>query len=50
MSKIKHYETMFILKPTLTEEETVAQIEAIKAIIEKMVEKLQRLKISELEN
>jgi len=35
MSKIKHYETMFILKPTLTEEETVAQIEGIKAIIEK---------------
>ena len=31
----KHYETMFILKPTLTEEETVAQIDAIKAIIEK---------------
>ena len=30
---------MFILKPTLTEEETVAQIEAIKAIVEKMVEK-----------
>ena len=35
MSKIKHYETMFILKPTLTEEETVAQIDGIKAIIEK---------------
>lgn len=35
MSKIKHYETMFILKPTLTEEETVAQIEAVKALIEK---------------
>ena len=35
MSKIKHYETMFILKPTLTEEETVAQIENIRAIIEK---------------
>ncbi len=32
---VKHYETMFILKPTLTEEETVAQIENIKAIIEK---------------
>ena len=30
---------MFILKPTLTEEETVAQIESIRAIIEKMVEK-----------
>jgi len=35
MSKIKHYETMFILKPTLTDEETVAQIENIRAIIEK---------------
>ena len=35
MSKLKHYETMFILKPTLTEEETVAQIEGVKAIIEK---------------
>ena len=35
MSKIKHYETMFILKPTLTEEETVAQIDGIKAILEK---------------
>ena len=35
MSKITHYETMFILKPTLTEEETVAQIENIRAIIEK---------------
>lgn len=35
MSKLKHYETMFILKPTLTEEETVAQIENIKALIEK---------------
>lgn len=32
---LKHYETMFILKPTLTEEETVAQIDSIKAIIEK---------------
>ena len=35
MSKIKHYETMFILKPTLTDEETVVQIENIRAIIEK---------------
>ncbi|RXK13470.1 30S ribosomal protein S6 [Halarcobacter mediterraneus] len=35
MSKLKHYETMFIVKPTLTEEETVAQIDALKAIIEK---------------
>ncbi|RXK04733.1 30S ribosomal protein S6 [Halarcobacter bivalviorum] len=35
MSKLKHYETMFIVKPTLTEEETVAQIEAVKALITK---------------
>lgn len=35
MSKLKHYETMFILKPTLTEEETVAQIDGIKALFEK---------------
>ncbi|WP_072680403.1 30S ribosomal protein S6 [Arcobacter sp. LA11] len=35
MSKLKHYETMFILKPTLTEEETVAQIDLVKATIEK---------------
>jgi len=35
MSKLKHYETMFIVKPTLTEEETVAQIDAVKATIEK---------------
>lgn len=35
MSKSKHYETMFIIKPTLTEEETVAQIELVKSNIEK---------------
>ncbi|RXJ95081.1 30S ribosomal protein S6 [Malaciobacter molluscorum] len=35
MSKLKHYETMFILKPTLTEEETKAQIEVVKSNIEK---------------
>ncbi len=35
MSNLKHYETMFILKPTLTEEETQTQIEAVKATIEK---------------
>lgn len=35
MSKLKHYETMFIVKPTLTEEETQGQIENIKAIIAK---------------
>jgi small subunit ribosomal protein S6 len=35
MSKLKHYETMFILKPTLTEEETKAQIDLVKSNIEK---------------
>lgn len=35
MSKLKHYETMFILKPTLTDEETVAQLDGIKALFEK---------------
>ena len=35
MSKLRHYETMFIVKPTLTEEETAAQIDGVKAIIEK---------------
>ncbi len=35
MSKVKHYETMFILKPTLTEEETAAQIDLGKSNIEK---------------
>ena len=35
MSKLKHYETMFILKPTLTDEETVAQLDTIRGIIEK---------------
>ncbi|QKF83153.1 30S ribosomal protein S6 [Halarcobacter ebronensis] len=35
MTRIKHYETMFILKPTLTEEETKAQIDLVKATIEK---------------
>ncbi len=35
MSNLKHYETMFILKPTLTEEETQAQIETVRATIEK---------------
>jgi len=35
MSKLKHYETMFILKPTLTEEETAAQIELVKSTIAK---------------
>jgi len=35
MARIRHYETMFIVKPTLTEEETQAQIELTKSIIEK---------------
>jgi len=35
MSELKHYETMFILKPTLTQEETIAQIELVKSIITK---------------
>lgn len=35
MSKVKHYETMFIVKPTLTEEETKAQIDLVKSNIEK---------------
>lgn len=35
MTKIRHYETMFIIKPTLTDEETVAQIDLVKSIIEK---------------
>ncbi|MEA2051107.1 MAG: 30S ribosomal protein S6 [Campylobacterota bacterium] len=35
MARIRHYETMFIVKPTLTEEETVAQIETVKSNIEK---------------
>jgi len=35
MSKVRHYETMFIVKPTLTEEETQAQIDLVKSNIEK---------------
>jgi len=35
MSKLKHYETMFIVKPTLTEEEMQAQIALVKSNIEK---------------
>lgn len=30
---MRHYETMFILKPTLTAEETISKIESIKSII-----------------
>jgi small subunit ribosomal protein S6 len=35
MARIRHYETMFIVKPTLTEEETKAQVELVKSTIEK---------------
>lgn len=35
MARIRHYETMFIVKSTLTEEEIVAQIETVKSNIEK---------------
>jgi len=35
MARIRHYETMFIVKATLTDEETQAQIAKVKADIEK---------------
>lgn len=35
MSRIRSYETIFIVKPTLTEEEVKAQIDTVKANIEK---------------
>ncbi len=35
MARIRHYETMFIVKPTLTDEETQAQIALVKSNIEK---------------
>jgi len=35
MARIRHYETMFIVKPTLTQEEIEAQIATVKANIEK---------------
>jgi len=35
MARIRHYETMFIVKPTLTEEETQAQIATVRENIEK---------------
>ncbi len=35
MARIRHYETMFIVKPTLTDEEIQAQIATVKANIEK---------------
>ncbi|MEA3353526.1 MAG: 30S ribosomal protein S6 [Campylobacterota bacterium] len=35
MARIRHYETMFIVKPTLTEEEIQNQIATVKGNIEK---------------
>jgi len=35
MARIRHYETMFIVKATLTDEETQAQIALVKSNIEK---------------
>ena len=35
MARIRHYETMFIVKATLTDEETQVQIALVKANIEK---------------
>jgi small subunit ribosomal protein S6 len=35
MARIRHYETMFIVKATLTQEEIQAQVELIKGTIEK---------------
>lgn len=35
MARIRHYETMFIVKPTLTAEEIASQIETVRANIEK---------------
>ena len=35
MARIRHYETMFIVKSTLTDEETQAEIATVKANIEK---------------
>jgi small subunit ribosomal protein S6 len=35
MSRIRHYETMFIVKPTLTQEEIQEQIDIVKSNIEK---------------
>ena len=36
MARIRHYETMFIVKATLTDEETQAQIALVKSNIEKV--------------
>jgi len=35
MARIRHYETMFIVKPTLTAEQIQAEIETVRANIEK---------------
>ncbi len=35
MARIRHYETMFIVKPTLTAEQIQSEIETVKANIEK---------------
>ena len=35
MARIRHYETMFIVKPTLTQEEIEAQVATVKGNIEK---------------
>ena len=35
MARIRHYETMFMVKPTLTDEETQAEIATVKSNIEK---------------
>jgi len=35
MARIRHYETMFIVKPTLTQEEIQAQVDLVKTTIEK---------------
>lgn len=35
MTMLNHYETLFVVKPTLTEEEIKSQIEKVKAILEK---------------
>ncbi len=51
MSKLKNYETMFILKPTLTEEKTVAKLDEIKNIFEKNNEEIienKKIRIKEL--
>jgi small subunit ribosomal protein S6 len=34
-NKMNNYETLFVVKPTLTDEETTAQIAKVKAVLEK---------------